>query len=137
MGTLSTRWDPRMMRFAIRSSHRLTSLGFASLVLLLSLAACDGGYDTNGDGVADDLGSALDADQDGEWDQFDIDRDGKFDGVGVDTNGDGFADSIAVDSDNDGFFESVSAGTGSQPKRSQLVPLPAPVYAVGQNPKQP
>jgi hypothetical protein len=109
---------------------------FCASLALLSLAACDGGYDTNHDGVADDLGSAVDFDHDGDWDLFDIDRDGTLDGIGVDTDGDGIPDAIAVDADKDRFYESIDVGNG-QVTRSQLVPLPAPVYPIGQNPKQP
>jgi hypothetical protein len=104
-----------------------------------ALVACDGGYDSNNDRLADDLGTFIDADGNGDPDQYDMNRDGTFDGIGVDTNSDSIADALAVDSDSDGFYESISnkdpAGA-DQVIRSQLVPLPAPVYAVGQNPTQ-
>jgi|GEM_PF-5092941 len=111
-------------------------LCFGACLPFLLLTACDGGYDTNHDGIADDLGTAVDFDRNGDWDEFDIDRDGVLDGVGVDTNGDGVPDAIAVDVDKDRFFEAIDLGTGEL-VRSQLVPLPAPVYAIGQDPKQP
>jgi hypothetical protein len=115
---------------------------FSSLLVLAAMTGCAGGYDSNDDKVADDLGNVLDVDGDGDPDMHDIDLDGTLDGIGVDINGDSIADAIAVDADDDGFFEAISTGkdqmTGQdQITRSQLVPLPAPVYPVGQNPKQP
>jgi hypothetical protein len=118
------------------------SLRHLLLALVLASAwGCDGGYDSNNDGVADDLGAVLDADGNGEPDLYDLDRDGNLDGIGVDTNGDAVADAIALDEDQDGFYEAIAVKdqlTGQDKiTRSQLVPLPAPVYPVGQNPSQP
>lgn len=115
---------------------------FSFLVVLVALTGCAGGYDSNNDNVADDLGEVLDVDKDGDPDLYDINRDGTLDGIGVDTNGDSIADAIAIDADKDGLYEAISRGvdpmTGQDMiTRSQLVPLPAPVYAVGQNPQQP
>jgi hypothetical protein len=112
------------------------------LLTLVTLAGCAGGYDSNNDSVADDLGSVLDVDSNGDPDLYDINRDGMLDGIGVDTDGDSIADALAMDLNKDGFYEAISTGkdpmTGQdQITRSQLVPLPAPVYSVGQNPQQP
>jgi hypothetical protein len=102
--------------------HRLWPL---RAVLLLALA-CDagsssdpessgGGIDRNGDNVADDLGTVVDADGDGFADWIDINGDGKLDGPGVDTDGDGKVDALALDTDCDGVFDSLDTNGDGLP----------------------
>ncbi len=65
------------------------------------------GPDSDGNNIADDLGTTTDVDRDGAADQIDLNQDGTVDGFGVDTNGDGQPDAVALDTDCDGIFDAI------------------------------
>lgn len=91
---------------------------FSCAFLLLSACGSSAGStgpDKNHDNVADDLGSVVDNDHDGEADLIDINHDGKPDGYGIDTDHDGKADALALDTDCDGFFESDDTNGDGKP----------------------
>src|SRR5690606_28783821 len=113
---------PTMLSF--RNSR--SPYSWLALYSCLSLLGCVvGGADANGDTIADDLGVAIDADRDGRWDQHDFGFDGTLDGLGADTDRDGFTDAVVYDLDRDGIYESLDLdGDGVIDKRSDLVPPP-------------
>ena len=81
------------------------------------------GSDKNGGLVPNDIGSLVDANNDGVADQIDVNRDGIPDGWGLDTNGDGVADALLVDLDCDGVFESYDTnGDGKADRTSASKP---------------
>lgn len=102
-----------------------TSTLRTSLALLLPVAvawACSdvnrvprNQWDTDNDGVADDLGKGFDLDGDGVLDGFDCSGDGTFDGPGVDTNDDGVPDALGFDTDGDGLVDAIDTDGDCQP----------------------
>lgn len=95
----------------------LTSLCALSLACACggSSNSSTGGFDRNGDGVPDDLGSFIDANHDGVADTIDINHDGVPDGPGVDTDGDGKVDALGLDTDCDGVYESIDTNGDGRP----------------------
>ncbi len=94
----------------------LTALSFAALV-----AACSGSdaapsgpraLDGNGDHLADDLGTLVDANHDGIADTIDINHDGKPDGPEVIFNG---MMCLALDTDCDGIYDSLDCTGDGKP----------------------
>lgn len=81
--------------------------------------------DTNGDGVADELGVTLDLDDDGEPDLFDIDMDGTPDGIGVDTDNDGVLDAVGYDTNGDGIIDALDTDGDGIPDRFATDDAPA------------
>jgi len=61
--------------------------------------------DSDGDGVADTIGWAVDADRDGQADWVDANHDGVLDGIGIDTDGDYKVDALRFDSNGDGIID--------------------------------
>jgi hypothetical protein len=91
--------------------------------------------DKNHDTVADDLGTLVDANQDGVADGIDINHDGTLDGPGVDTNKDGKVDALALDTDCDGFYESTdTTGDGEPDFHTRREDPPAVVPSCKYNP---
>ena len=112
-----------------------------ALCALALLPACGGsskdpGLDDNGDKVADDLGTLIDANpKDGAADLIDINGDGRMDGPGVDTTKDGKVDALALDTDCDGFYESLDkTGDGNADVRTRRQEAPPVVPSCHYNP---
>src|SRR5450755_3367132 len=90
---------------------RSTSLGPALFLTFVVACSSSAGpstgprpLDGNGDHLADDLGSYVDANHDGVADTIDINHDGKQDGPAVDFNG---MMCLALDTDCDGIYDSL------------------------------
>src|SRR6478735_54832 len=84
-----------------------TGFSLVSLYLLVACGPSAAQVDSDGDGVADSIGWAVDEDRDKVADQLDIDYDGIPDGIGVDTDADYEADALGIDTDGDGIADDV------------------------------
>jgi len=94
-----------------------------------------GGLDANGNYLADDLGSFIDANADGAADTIDINRDGKPDGPAVDTRGGQSANALALDMDCDGIYESLDTnGDGLPDLQTSLIKVSTPATCKWVNP---
>lgn len=104
-------------------------LGY-SLSLLAVAFACktkslkDDPRDQNGDGVADDLGTSVDVDGDGEPDVADCNMDGVADGIGVDVDNDNILDAVGIDSDGDGLVDALDTNCDGVPDTTSELPGP-------------
>ncbi|GEM_PF-698989 len=96
-------------------------------ILLASLSACSSTDDAQENkgaestSIQSDLGTLVDANNDGKPDTIDIDGDGKPDGVGVDTDGDGVVDAIGKDTNGDNVIDGLDKdGDGTIDVKSEL-----------------
>lgn len=71
----------------------------------LAAASSAGGFDTNGDGIIDQIW--LDSWDDGSADLYlyDVDQNGWFESVSADTDNDGYREAAAWDTNGDGVFD--------------------------------
>gem|GEM_PF-452169 len=93
------------------------------------------GLDKDNNKLADDLGSYVDANKDGNADLIDINRDNKLDGFAVDRSGKGTADALALDMDCDGIYDSLdTSGDGLPDWKTGLKTITTPA---GCNPVNP
>jgi hypothetical protein len=122
--------------------RRISFTSLTPSVFLAFAVACSAGtastsssgpraLDANGDKLADDLGSYVDANHDGTADTIDINKDGKQDGPEVDFQG---MMCLALDTDCDGIYDSLDCAntgvdviTGIKPPAKNVANCPDPV----------
>ncbi len=99
----------------LRRSLPLTAVALAAALSLVYACSSSstgkdegGSIDKDGDGIADDLGTAVDANKDGKPDPFKT-------GVAVDTNGDGKPDAAGLDTNKDGIIDALDTNFDGKP----------------------